>query len=123
MGHSKGGPTSRCSVRSMRQGGCRMGGDMRVLICGPRDCQSRAAVSAELAALFLMQKPSLVIHGAASGVDSLADQWACASGIKRLPFPAEWNKHGKAAGPIRNQEMLDEGKPDLVIAFQYKGRE
>ena len=32
-------------------------------------------------------------------------------------FPAKWNEHGKAAGPIRNQQMLTEGKPDLVIAF------
>jgi acyl-CoA synthetase (NDP forming) len=32
-------------------------------------------------------------------------------------FPANWKKHGKSAGPIRNQLMLDVGKPDLVIAF------
>lgn len=32
-------------------------------------------------------------------------------------FKADWDKHGKAAGPIRNQQMLDEGKPDLVLAF------
>jgi hypothetical protein len=32
-------------------------------------------------------------------------------------FPADWETHGRAAGPIRNQAMLDEGKPYLVIAF------
>jgi hypothetical protein len=32
-------------------------------------------------------------------------------------FYADWDKHGRAAGPIRNQQMLDEGKPDLVVAF------
>ena len=32
-------------------------------------------------------------------------------------YPADWDKHGKAAGPIRNKQMIDEGKPDLVIAF------
>ena len=38
----------------------------------------------------------------------------------RIPvkeYPADWQKHGRAAGPIRNQQMLDEGKPDLVVAF------
>jgi hypothetical protein len=33
-------------------------------------------------------------------------------------FPADWEKYGKAAGPIRNQQILVEGKPDLVVAFQ-----
>ncbi len=32
-------------------------------------------------------------------------------------FPAAWDKYGKAAGPIRNQQMIDEGRPDFVIAF------
>jgi predicted Rossmann-fold nucleotide-binding protein len=32
-------------------------------------------------------------------------------------FPANWPKHGKGAGFIRNQQMLNEGKPDLMIAF------
>jgi len=32
-------------------------------------------------------------------------------------YAAEWYRFGKAAGPIRNQQMLDEGKPDLVVAF------
>jgi hypothetical protein len=32
-------------------------------------------------------------------------------------YVAQWKKHGRAAGPIRNQRMLDKGKPDLVVAF------
>lgn len=36
-----------------------------------------------------------------------------------LEFPADWKKYGRAAGPIRNTEMLVKGKPDLVIAFHY----
>lgn len=32
-------------------------------------------------------------------------------------YPADWEKYGKVAGPIRNQQMLDEGKPDVVYAF------
>jgi hypothetical protein len=38
-------------------------------------------------------------------------------GIPVLSFPADWARFGRAAGPIRNQRMLDEGKPTLVLAF------
>lgn len=38
--------------------------------------------------------------------------------IDREQYPADWEKHGKAAGPIRNALMLEEGKPDLVLAFK-----
>jgi hypothetical protein len=37
--------------------------------------------------------------------------------MKLKVFSANWEKHGLAAGPIRNRQMLTEGKPDLVIAF------
>ncbi len=51
------------------------------------------------------------------GADFLAVKAARACGIPYVEFPAEWERFGKSAGPIRNQKMLDEGKPDLVIAF------
>lgn len=58
-----------------------------------------------------------VISGMARGVDSVAVNWADAYGLKCHKFPAEWDKYGKKAGYIRNKQMLEEGKPDLVIAF------
>jgi hypothetical protein len=58
-----------------------------------------------------------LISGHATGADQLAEEWAFERQIPIYIFPAEWNKYKKAAGPIRNQRMLDEGKPDLVIAF------
>ena len=65
-----------------------------------------------------MPPPStVIIHGAAKGADSLASEWAALNEVKEEVFPADWKTHGRAAGPIRNQQMLDEGKPDLVIAF------
>ncbi len=39
------------------------------------------------------------------------------AGIPVMTFPADREKHGRAAGPIRNKQMLEEGKPDLVAAF------
>jgi hypothetical protein len=58
-----------------------------------------------------------IIHGAARGADTLAGLFAKMFGTKVEAYPADWDTHGKAAGPIRNQQMLDEGKPDLVVAF------
>ena len=64
---------------------------------------------------------TLIIHGAARGADTLGKFAAERIGLKVINdgkgFPAEWKRYGKGAGPIRNQQMLDEGKPDVVLAF------
>lgn len=64
-----------------------------------------------------------VISGMAPGADSIAAAWA--SRFERIersrvvlePYPAKWDEHGRAAGPIRNKLMLEKGKPDVVLAF------
>ncbi len=86
---------------------------MRVLVCGGRNFLNRVAVYTELDRL----KPSVVIHGAALGADGLAADWCATNNVPTEPYYPEWGKWGKAAGPIRNQRMIDEGKPDLVLAF------
>ena len=59
-----------------------------------------------------------IIAGGARGADSLAVEWAKSRGIPFQEFPANWSLHGrKAAGPKRNQQMLDENNIFLVIAF------
>lgn len=58
-----------------------------------------------------------IIEGGALGADRCAMIWAEVQGIPVTTFSAEWKKYGKAAGPIRNKRMLDEGRPDYVIAF------
>lgn len=59
----------------------------------------------------------LVVHGAAKGVDRIADTHARALGMEVHPHPADWEAYHRAAGPIRNQEMLDTEHPNLVLAF------
>jgi hypothetical protein len=89
---------------------------MRVLVCGGRAFDDWELLAGVLDSLEPMQA-SVIIHGAAPGADTLAGQWA---ELRRVPveaFPADWEKHGRAAGPIRNARMLAEGKPDLVVAF------
>jgi hypothetical protein len=58
-----------------------------------------------------------LIHGAARGADALAADWAKQRGIHAIAYPADWAHEGRKAGPIRNQQMLNSGKPHIVIAF------
>ena len=86
---------------------------MKVLVWGGRDFQDKARVFATLDGL----DPALVIHGGARGADSLAEKWAATRQVPCHVYPADWRRHGRAAGPIRNREMLEQSKPDLVVAF------
>lgn len=58
-----------------------------------------------------------IISGAARGVDSVAAQWAKVKYCKLREFPADWDQFKQNAGWIRNKQMLEEGNPDLVLAF------
>ena len=91
---------------------------MRVLICGGRDFTAWEWLFEQLRVQYHQRGPfSLIIHGGARGVDTFAGEWAAGHGIPVSVYPADWKRDGKAAGVLRNQRMLDEGKPDLVIAF------
>lgn len=98
---------------------------MRVLVCGSRTFNNRWLVPAMLFGLqgITGDDPDfVVIDGAAQGADSMANEWAVSFDREFERYPADWDKHGKAAGPIRNAQMLLEGKPDLVVAFLDKPR-
>ena len=88
---------------------------MRILVCGDRNWTDTTAILREL--FGRRKETEAVIHGAARGADSLTGLVARSLKLPVLEFPALWDKHGLAAGPIRNQRMLDEGRPDLVLAF------
>jgi hypothetical protein len=103
---------------------------MNVLICGGRDYSDWSTFRNEMFKIAEREFPRLqpdwygnylyavkIIAGGAKGADSLAADWAAVEHTDYKEYRADWEKHGKAAGIIRNQQMLDEGKPDLVIAF------
>jgi hypothetical protein len=92
---------------------------MRILVCGGREFRDSDALDAFLDAIHLGSRGpvDLVIHGAARGADTMAGQWAERRGIACIAYEADWEHEGRAAGPIRNKQMLDEGILDLVIAF------
>ena len=93
----------------------------RVLVCGGRNFDDRELLAKTLQPFkpsrALTPSPHVIIHGCASGADRLADEWAQVFGVPSLGFPAHWKAEGLSAGPRRNQRMIDEGKPDLIIAF------
>lgn len=86
---------------------------MRILVCGGRDFTDKIQLYRTLD----FYENSFIISGAARGADSLAIKFAKDRNLPYVEFPADWDKYRKAAGPIRNKQMLVEGKPDLVIAF------
>lgn len=98
---------------------------MRVLVCGGRDYDDHERINSTLDRMYgplsdgdnYRTSQTTIITGGARGVDTLANNWAVRAGCNTQVFPAKWEVHGKAAGPIRNRQMLHEGKPDIVVAF------
>lgn len=116
---------------------------VRVLVCGGRwfgrlnddrkaPAETRAAGEARvtrqrrlafdtLDAIHRETYIACIVYGCAPGADMLGKQWAEVERrhgwVGLAPFPADWEKYGKGAGPRRNKQMLDEGNPDLVVAF------
>ena len=91
---------------------------MRVLVCGGRDFDDWGCLCSKLDGVMSSNGRLLhIVHGNAIGADFLARVWAKFRNCPQTPFPADWRKYGKAAGFICNQQMLDDGKPDLVVAF------
>ena len=59
--------------------------------------------------------PKEIIEGGAKGVDKYAADYATVNQIPLKTFHADWDKHGKAAGPIRNREMAEYADALLLI--------
>jgi hypothetical protein len=87
------------------------------LVCGGRDFNDTEFAYRFLDRIHRQHMIDVVIEGDARGADRIAGYWARKNRIENRKFPADWAGFGKKAGPLRNQQMLDEGKPDLVIAF------
>lgn len=92
---------------------------LNILVCGGRTYTDYGHVTEVLDRL----EPGFIIHGAARGADRLAGRYARDRGIRCQAYPANW-RPGGPRGPVnyragfdRNQQMLDEGQPGLVVAF------
>lgn len=90
---------------------------MRTIIAGGRHYQLTGLDKNTLSALPISE----VVCGGATGADEGGKQWAEENGIPVKMFPADWKKHGKAAGPIRNREMAEYAE-SLVAFWDGKSR-
>ena len=101
----------------------------RIIIAGSRDFENYEVVNevvktkaAAVIKAIKEKEPEAkieIVSGGARGVDSLGERFAREYGYKLWRFPADWNAYGRAAGPIRNRQMLEfamERKP-VLIAF------
>lgn len=120
VGYSGGGTSDR-------------GVSMRLLVCGSRDYgegkkegrfTEHALWQQQVLYMFLngfrFAYPDLtIIQGECpyGGADRFAKLWAEAHSVAHEDYPADWDKYGKAAGPIRNKQMLVEGKPERAVGF------
>lgn len=76
-----------------------------VLVTGGRSYADRAHVFAVLDAIHAERPIAVIVEGAARGADQLASEWAVAREVENKRMPADWNAHGKGAGPRRNTAM------------------
>lgn len=93
---------------------------MRVLIFGGRDFvgDERATRWLDYILADWGDGELTVITGMARGADTFGKEWGIEHHHTIDRYPADWNKHGKAAGHIRNQQMLDSG---VELAIQFPG--
>ena len=86
-----------------------------VIIAGSRDFNDYPLLAEKCSKLFANKKPTAIVCGEARGADSLGKRYAKENGIPVLSFPADWDKHGKRAGYLRNCEMVENA--DALVAF------
>lgn len=90
---------------------------MIILVSGGRDYTDFSYVEQTLSRLFLDFPKACIIQGGARGADRLARDYCMKHGKPCLTMEASWDAYGSHAGGMRNQWMLDYGKPELVLCF------
>ncbi len=88
-----------------------------MLVCGGREFYDADFLFDKLDSVHEITPIKLIIEGGANGADSLAREWAKSREVEYDEYMAQWKKFGKAAGRMRNEQMLVEAFPDVVIAF------
>lgn len=86
---------------------------MKVIIAGSRTLSFNDTIAAINHCPF-KHEISVVISGTAKGVDRHGEEWAKLNNIPVIQYPANWNKFGKRAGYVRNEEMAQNA--DALIA-------
>lgn len=88
--------------------------DRVIAVTGGRDFNDSRAVYKALDQVKSRGAITLLVVGDATGADALAASWAEQEGVPFKVFRADWERHGKRAGPVRNGEMVAVGLSGLV---------
>jgi hypothetical protein len=92
-----------------------------VVITGGRDFKDRQFVWDTMDAQAVILGIEQVVNGRApTGVDQFVHEWCKERGVPERPYPADWDTHEQAAGPIRNQEMID-SEPEIERCLVFPG--
>ena len=93
------------------------------IIAGIRHFSDNGYMEAQLERHALLNGyPDEVVSGTAKGADSCGEAWARIHGIPVRRFPADWNTHGRSAGPIRNNQMAEYARNDGVLFLFWDGK-
>lgn len=87
---------------------------MKLIIAGSRDLNVSTEFIEEQILKFNIS-PYIVISGGANGIDRCGELFAKKLLLHCMVFEANWQLHGKSAGPLRNQQMAKEADALLLI--------
>ena len=88
---------------------------MKVALVGSRDIPVNPHAAAHIIRALFPNCTEIVSGGCNQGADSQAHLVAALMGVEYKEFKADWDKHGRAAGPIRNKEIVKYS--DGVVAY------
>ncbi len=93
--------------------------ETRVIVCGGRDFENKQVCFEYLGKIVPGRKNVTIISGHANGADKFGEEYAALHGLNCVVFKPDWKQYGRAAGPIRNKQMLEYAieETPLIIAF------
>lgn len=90
---------------------------IKVLVCGGRQYYDKNVVYGELDKLHALAEIHCIVQGGATGADQLGKIWAKKNGVHPVTYEPLWEVNDRKAGNMRNEFMLSDSKPDIVLAF------
>lgn len=90
---------------------------MRLLVCGGRHLDDARFVRAELSRLHAVNPITVLIHGGHIVLGTVLEDWARENIIHVVRYPSNWQHLGKRADIIRNAFMIDDSRPDCLLAL------
>jgi hypothetical protein len=90
---------------------------MRLLLVGGRHLKDATLIRKSLGLIHIRMQVSVLIHGGHAALGTIAEDWARESDIHILRYPANWRLLGKRAEGVRNDFMLSDSRPDMVLAL------